>query len=135
VPQQRALIPVRRSRREWVDLVLTISKLKRWSINYYIDTARAAETASHSTPACPAETLAAACRVSQFGNNIRESENVRNETSAPRVPAALMPAAGSEARRAEHRPLTLARPIADRTGRCGQNHLDAHPARRGASPL
>jgi TrwC relaxase len=29
-----------------VDLVLTISKLKRWSINYYIDTARAAETAS-----------------------------------------------------------------------------------------
>jgi len=28
-----------------VDLVLTISKLKRWSINYYIDTARAAETA------------------------------------------------------------------------------------------
>jgi len=26
--------------------VLTISKLKRWSINYYIDTARAAETAS-----------------------------------------------------------------------------------------
>jgi conjugative relaxase-like TrwC/TraI family protein len=29
-----------------VDQVLTISKLKRWSINYYIDTARAAETAS-----------------------------------------------------------------------------------------
>jgi conjugative relaxase-like TrwC/TraI family protein len=29
-----------------VDLVLTISKLKRWSINYYIDTAQAAETAS-----------------------------------------------------------------------------------------
>jgi hypothetical protein len=28
------------------DLVLTISKLKRWSINYYIDTARAAETDS-----------------------------------------------------------------------------------------
>jgi conjugative relaxase-like TrwC/TraI family protein len=28
-----------------VDQVLTISKLKRWSINYYIDTARAAETA------------------------------------------------------------------------------------------
>jgi hypothetical protein len=26
-----------------VDQVLTISKLKRWSINYYIDTARAAE--------------------------------------------------------------------------------------------
>jgi conjugative relaxase-like TrwC/TraI family protein len=29
-----------------VNQVLTISKLKRWSINYYIDTARAAETAS-----------------------------------------------------------------------------------------
>jgi hypothetical protein len=29
-----------------VDLVLTISKLKRWSINYYIDTARAAAVAS-----------------------------------------------------------------------------------------
>jgi conjugative relaxase-like TrwC/TraI family protein len=29
-----------------VDQVLTISKLKRWSINYYIDTARAVETAS-----------------------------------------------------------------------------------------
>jgi conjugative relaxase-like TrwC/TraI family protein len=29
-----------------VGLVLTISKLKRWSINYYIDTARAAATAS-----------------------------------------------------------------------------------------
>jgi conjugative relaxase-like TrwC/TraI family protein len=29
-----------------VDLVLTISKLKRWSINYYIDTARAAKTDS-----------------------------------------------------------------------------------------
>jgi conjugative relaxase-like TrwC/TraI family protein len=29
-----------------VGQVLTISKLKRWSINYYIDTARAAETAS-----------------------------------------------------------------------------------------
>ena len=41
-----ALNPVRRSHRGWVDLVLTISKLKRWSINYYIDTARAAETAS-----------------------------------------------------------------------------------------
>jgi hypothetical protein len=26
--------------------VLTISKLKRWSINYYIDTARTAQTAS-----------------------------------------------------------------------------------------
>jgi conjugative relaxase-like TrwC/TraI family protein len=37
---------MRRSRRGWVDLVLTISKLKRWSINYYIDTARTAETAS-----------------------------------------------------------------------------------------
>jgi conjugative relaxase-like TrwC/TraI family protein len=29
-----------------VNLVLTISKLKRWSINYYIDTAAAAQTAS-----------------------------------------------------------------------------------------
>jgi conjugative relaxase-like TrwC/TraI family protein len=37
---------VRRSHRGWVDQVLTISKLKRWSINYYIDTGRAAETAS-----------------------------------------------------------------------------------------
>jgi conjugative relaxase-like TrwC/TraI family protein len=37
---------MRRSHRGWVILVLTISKLKRWSINYYIDTARAAETAS-----------------------------------------------------------------------------------------
>ena len=37
---------MRRSHRKWVDVVLTISKLKRWSINYYIDTARAAETAS-----------------------------------------------------------------------------------------
>jgi conjugative relaxase-like TrwC/TraI family protein len=46
VPQPRPLNPVRRSHREWVDLVLTISKLKRWSINYYIDTAYAAETAS-----------------------------------------------------------------------------------------
>jgi conjugative relaxase-like TrwC/TraI family protein len=36
---------MRRSHRGWVNLVLTISKLKRWSINYYIDTARAAETA------------------------------------------------------------------------------------------
>jgi conjugative relaxase-like TrwC/TraI family protein len=35
-----------RSHRERVDQVLTISKLKRWSINYYIDTARAAATAS-----------------------------------------------------------------------------------------
>ena len=33
--------PLRRSRRGWVGQVLTISKLKRWSINYYIDTARA----------------------------------------------------------------------------------------------
>jgi hypothetical protein len=37
---------VRRRHRGRVELVLTISKLKRWSINYYIDTARAAETAS-----------------------------------------------------------------------------------------
>jgi conjugative relaxase-like TrwC/TraI family protein len=36
---------MRRSRRGWVGQVLTISKLKRWSINYYIDTARAAATA------------------------------------------------------------------------------------------
>ena len=36
---------MRRSHRGWVDLMLTISKLKRWSINYYIDTARAAATA------------------------------------------------------------------------------------------
>ena len=40
VPQQRRLNPVRRSHRGWVDQVLTISKLKRWSINYYVDTAR-----------------------------------------------------------------------------------------------
>jgi conjugative relaxase-like TrwC/TraI family protein len=46
VPQPRPLNPRRRSHRGWVDLVLTISKLKRWSINYYIDTARGAETAS-----------------------------------------------------------------------------------------
>jgi TrwC relaxase len=33
--------------RLWMDsLVLTISKLKRWSINYYIDTAKTAERAS-----------------------------------------------------------------------------------------
>jgi hypothetical protein len=30
----------------WVRFVLTISKLKRWSINYYIDTAAAAERAA-----------------------------------------------------------------------------------------
>jgi conjugative relaxase-like TrwC/TraI family protein len=46
VPQPRSLNPMRRSHRGWVDEVLTVSKLKRWSINYYIDTARAAETAS-----------------------------------------------------------------------------------------
>ncbi len=46
VPQPRSPKPMRRNRRGWVDLVLTISKLKRWSINYYIDTARAAESAS-----------------------------------------------------------------------------------------
>ena len=34
------------SQRGWLNQVLTISKLKRWSINYYIDTARAAQTAS-----------------------------------------------------------------------------------------
>jgi conjugative relaxase-like TrwC/TraI family protein len=37
---------MRCSRRGWVGQVLTISKLKRWSINYYIDTARTAQTAS-----------------------------------------------------------------------------------------
>jgi conjugative relaxase-like TrwC/TraI family protein len=46
VPQPRPPNPMRRSSRGWVDLVLTISKLKRWSINYYIDTAGAAQTAS-----------------------------------------------------------------------------------------
>jgi conjugative relaxase-like TrwC/TraI family protein len=46
VPQPRLLNSLRRSPRGWVDQVLTISKLKRWSINYYIDTARAAATAS-----------------------------------------------------------------------------------------
>jgi hypothetical protein len=30
----------------WVRFVLTIAKLKRWSINYYIDTAAAAEHAA-----------------------------------------------------------------------------------------
>ena len=30
----------------WVRSVLTIAKLKRWSINYYIDTAQAAELAA-----------------------------------------------------------------------------------------
>ena len=30
----------------WVRSVLTIAKLKRWSINYYIDTAQAAEYAA-----------------------------------------------------------------------------------------
>jgi hypothetical protein len=38
-------VPQRASGR-WVRFVLTISKLKRWSINYYIDTAQAAEHAS-----------------------------------------------------------------------------------------
>jgi conjugative relaxase-like TrwC/TraI family protein len=46
VPQPQPSERVRRSHRKWVDQVLTISKLKRWSINYYIDTARAVETAS-----------------------------------------------------------------------------------------
>ena len=46
VPQHRRSEPLRRSHRGWVNQVLTISKLKRWSINYYIDTARAADTAS-----------------------------------------------------------------------------------------
>jgi hypothetical protein len=50
VPQARSLNPMRRSHRGWVNQVLTISKLKRWSINYYIDTARAAETASRDRP-------------------------------------------------------------------------------------
>jgi hypothetical protein len=31
----------------WVRFVLTISKLKRWSINYYIDTAQTAERAAN----------------------------------------------------------------------------------------
>ena len=38
VPQPRSLNPMRRSHGGWVGQVLTISKLKRWSINYYIDT-------------------------------------------------------------------------------------------------
>ena len=49
VPQPRPPEPVRHGHRGWVDQVLTISKLKRWSINYYIDTARAAETASRDS--------------------------------------------------------------------------------------
>jgi hypothetical protein len=42
VPQRQPPEPVCHNHRGWVDQVLTISKLKRWSINYYIDTARAA---------------------------------------------------------------------------------------------
>jgi conjugative relaxase-like TrwC/TraI family protein len=37
---------LRRNRRKRVDELLTISKLKQWSINYYIDTAQAAKNAS-----------------------------------------------------------------------------------------
>jgi hypothetical protein len=44
VPQLWSLIGLRCSHRQWVVQVLTISKLKRWSINYYIDTARTAGT-------------------------------------------------------------------------------------------
>jgi conjugative relaxase-like TrwC/TraI family protein len=47
VPQSRRPNYLRRSYRQWVVRVLTLSKLKRWSINYYIDTARTAERASH----------------------------------------------------------------------------------------
>jgi conjugative relaxase-like TrwC/TraI family protein len=46
VPQPRLPNHLRRSHRQWVVQVLTISKLKRWSINYYIDTARTAKSAS-----------------------------------------------------------------------------------------
>jgi conjugative relaxase-like TrwC/TraI family protein len=46
VPQPRRMNHSRRNHRQWVVPVLTISKLKRWSINYYIDTARTAQTAS-----------------------------------------------------------------------------------------
>jgi hypothetical protein len=46
VPQPRSPDPVCRSHRYWVVQVLTIAKLKQWSISYYIDTAAAAETAS-----------------------------------------------------------------------------------------
>jgi conjugative relaxase-like TrwC/TraI family protein len=49
VPQPRSPESVRHSPCGWVDQVLTISKLKRWSINYYIDTARAAESAGHDS--------------------------------------------------------------------------------------
>ena len=38
-------VPQRASGR-WVRSVLTIAKLKRWSINYYIDTAQTAEQAA-----------------------------------------------------------------------------------------
>src|ERR1700694_2268280 len=38
-------VPQRASGR-WVRSVLTIAKLKRWSINYYIDTAQTAELAA-----------------------------------------------------------------------------------------
>jgi hypothetical protein len=40
VPQPRSPKPVRHRPRGWVVQVLTISKLKRWSINYYIETRR-----------------------------------------------------------------------------------------------
>jgi hypothetical protein len=46
VPKPRLMNNLRRSHRQWVVQVLTISKMKRWSINYYIDTARTAVTAS-----------------------------------------------------------------------------------------
>ena len=46
VPQLRSPVSADRSRCRWVVQVLTISKLKRWSINYYIDTACTAERAS-----------------------------------------------------------------------------------------
>ena len=46
VPQPQSLTRLQCIHRQWVVQVLTISKLKRWSINYYIDTARTAETAS-----------------------------------------------------------------------------------------
>jgi hypothetical protein len=83
---------------------LTISKLKRWSINYYIDTAQATETAARD--------------LARPGGGLGESYSEREN----RTPVWLLAGNTDTVRQHRHRPATRHR------RRAGRSHR--HSARR-----
>ncbi|MET0994899.1 MAG: hypothetical protein ABWY20_12860 [Mycobacterium sp.] len=121
---------------------MTISKLKRWSINYYIDTAQAAEHAAKNlvrvggglgeydserdtrTPVwlCAGDTRTTAALV-----GLTDVQRAGGDADSAVVARWRRPVARSDTRCREHRGVAMAGAAPFRPGRGGQDHVYTRP--------